>query len=63
MLCNEIGWHDLQIRQVSGNLQIVQCNLKIGQIGRLDGTYPRLADAHYKEAAAFVHINFQRRHY
>ena len=30
LLCNEIGWHDLQIRQVSGNLQIVQCNLQIG---------------------------------
>ena len=27
MLYNEIGWHDLQIRQVSGNLQIVQCKL------------------------------------
>ena len=32
MLCNEIGWHDLQIRQVSGNLQIVQCNMQIGRL-------------------------------
>ena len=39
MLCNETGWYDLQIRPVSGNLQIVQCNLQIGRIGRLDGTY------------------------
>ena len=30
MLCNEIGRHDLQIRQVSGKLQIVQSNLQIG---------------------------------
>ena len=49
MLCNEIGWYDLQIRQVSGkfadcavqfaNWQIGPANLQIGQIGRLDGTY------------------------
>ena len=26
----EIGWHDLQIRQVLGILQIVQCYLQIG---------------------------------
>ena len=46
--CNEIGWHDLQFRQVSGkiadcaeqfanwqaNLQIGLVNLQNGQIGR-----------------------------
>ena len=38
MFCNEIGCHDLQIRLFLENWQIVQCNLQIGQIGRLDGT-------------------------
>ena len=35
MLCNEISWHDRLLE----NMQIVQRNLQIGQIGRLDGTY------------------------
>ena len=55
MFCNEIGWHDLQIRQVSGKLadcavqfanwlanlnwQIGPANLQIGQIGGLDGIH------------------------
>ena len=42
VLCNEVAWHDSQIRQVSGNLLIVQCNLQIGQIGRLEGTFTLL---------------------
>ena len=44
--CNEMGLHDLQIKQVSGKLAdcAVQfanwlANLQIDQIDRLDGTY------------------------
>ena len=37
MICNEIGWHDLQLDRFLENLQIVQCNLQIGQpIGKWD---------------------------
>ena len=41
MLCNEIGWHNLQIRQVSGKFAdyaVQFANWQIGQSGRLDGT-------------------------
>ena len=46
MFCNEISWHDMLVRQVSGNF--ADCavrfanwlaNLPIGKIGRLNGTY------------------------
>ena len=30
MLCNEVGWHDLQLDRFLENLQIVQCNLETG---------------------------------
>ena len=35
MLCNEIGWHDLQIRQISGNFADWLANLPIGRLARL----------------------------
>ena len=39
LFCNEIGWHDLHIRQVSGKLADYAVQFANWQIGRLDGTY------------------------
>ena len=51
MLCNEIGWHDLQIRQVSGKFAdcAVQfanwlANLPIGRLARPICELAKLAD-------------------
>ena len=60
MFCNEIGWHNLQIRQVLENWQIVQCNLQIGwpiyQLADWPGQF-----VNWPDWTDHLHVNFDAR--
>ena len=77
MFCNEIGWYDLQIRQVSGkladcavqfanwldNLPIGRlANLQIGHIGRLGGIYTCINVLLTKHLGNTIHYYTARDH-